>query len=130
MRPALALLLVALGCCLPLITLNAGFYEDDELYMAMVSLHPDGMSPVAPLTFLLGRWWQALFGEGLAQLHWLAYAFRVAASIVACLWLWRHSKRLILAALLFVVAVNAYPRGCFTTGMWRATYGWWGCWLG
>ncbi|MCD8393393.1 MAG: hypothetical protein LUC85_00990 [Bacteroidales bacterium] len=108
-----ALLLVALGCWLPTLTLNVGFYEDDELYMAMVSLHPDAMTPVAPLTFLLGRWWQALFGEGLVQLHWLAYTLRIAAAAVAGIWLWQRSKRLIFAALLFVVAVCAYPRSMF-----------------
>ncbi len=108
-----ALILVALGCWLPTLTLNVGFYEDDELYMAMVSLHPDAMTPVAPLTFLMARWWQGLFGEGLLQLHWLAYALRIGAAAIACVWFWRRSKQLIFAALLFVVAVCAYPRSMF-----------------
>lgn len=97
----IAILLVVIGLWLPTLTLGVSLYESDEPYQAYCTMAPEAMSPIAPLTFALGRWWQAVFGDGLLQLRWLAYVLRIATALVSGLWLWRMTRRPIAASVAF-----------------------------
>ncbi|MCC8174900.1 MAG: hypothetical protein LIO91_00490 [Bacteroidales bacterium] len=109
----LAWVIVLAGALLPLVTLSTSFYEDYEAYQAWCTLSAGAMSPMAPLTFLVGRWWQALFGEGLLQLHWLAYVLRLAVAGIGGWWLWRLTGRAVIAALLFAVVCGGGGRDVY-----------------
>lgn len=109
----LAWVIVLAGALLPLVTLSTSFYEDDEAYQAWCTLSPGAMSPMAPLTFLVGRWWQAVFGAGLLQLHWLAYALRLGVAGIGCWWLWKRTGRAVVAALLFAVVCGGGGRDVY-----------------
>ncbi|MCC8037870.1 MAG: hypothetical protein LIP02_07040 [Bacteroidales bacterium] len=113
LKYTITILLVLIGLWLPTLTLNVAFYQDDECYQALCTLQEDAMSPIAPLTFMIGRWWQALCGEGLVQLHWLAYWIRIAGAVVVSLWFWRRTGRSVLASLVFVVMTSAPVRQPF-----------------
>ncbi len=100
----IALIICVIGALLPLITIDVALYESDEPYQAYCTLAPDAMSPMAALTFALGRWWQAMFGEGLLQLRWLAYTIRIATALISGLWLWKMTRRPIASAVAFFAA--------------------------
>ncbi len=100
----IALIICVIGALLPLITIDVAIYESDEPYQAYCTLAPEAMSPMAPLTFALGRWWQALFGEGLMQLRWLAYTIRIATALVSGIWLWKITRRPLASAVAFFSA--------------------------
>ncbi|MCC8037871.1 MAG: hypothetical protein LIP02_07045 [Bacteroidales bacterium] len=115
----IALGIIALGALLPLITLDVSLYESDEPYQAYCTLAPEAMSPIAPLTFAMGRWWQTVFGEGLLQLRWLAYVIRLATALVGAIWLGRTTRRPIAASVAFFAAM-----ACVSTDLmydWNST---------
>ncbi|MCC8174902.1 MAG: hypothetical protein LUC85_00995 [Bacteroidales bacterium] len=99
----LAVMIAVAGACIPLLIIDIGFDNDDEFYQAYCTLDPDAMSPVAPLTFLLGKWWQAIFGNGIMPLRWLAWTFRVATALLAAGWYLKKSNKPIFAASLFTL---------------------------
>lgn len=99
----LAVLIVVAGACIPLLIIDIGFDNDDEFYQAYCTLAPDAMSPVAPLTFLLGGWWQELVGTGVLSLRWLAWLFRIATAFLAAGWLLNRTRKPIVAASLFTL---------------------------
>ncbi len=99
----LAVVIAVAGACIPLLIIDIGFDNDDEFYQAYCTLEPDAMSPVAPLTFLIGKWWQVIFGFGIMSLRWLAWTFRIATASFSAIWYYNRVKKPIVAASLFAL---------------------------
>ncbi|MCC8037869.1 MAG: hypothetical protein LIP02_07035 [Bacteroidales bacterium] len=99
----LALIIVVAGACIPLLIIDIGFDNDDEFYQAYCAMEPEAMSPVAPLTFLLGGWWQELVGWGVLSLRWLAWIFRIATAFLAAGWYFNRTRKPVVAACLFAL---------------------------
>lgn len=107
-----AWLIVAAAVLLPLLTVPIGALDDrgDEAYQAMCVRFYDH-SPLAMLSFWVGHVWTGIFGETVFALRMLRWLCIELSAAIGCLYLYRCTRRLLLTAVTFGVAVLASEYG-------------------